>query len=535
MAFNTKKTINSEVRSNNNVTVNFEGGIAFEVTPKMELFLRVASAMVGQPKFYTDKHDSDNGIINLIKKIGKEDPEFIFKLALYTREKLYLRSTPVMIVTELLNSFNKIPHSKNWVASIIQRPDEIAEMLAYQFKLNKERSYNKKHIPSSMKRGIACSFEKFDEYQFSKYNNSGKEISIRDAMFLTHPKPKTQERIELYRKIANNELKPAETWETALMVAGEKKNDIKYIKETWEKILPKMGYMAILRNVRNFLKYGVDPEMYVPRICDPDFIRNSKQFPYRFYSAWKSVANMKKDIPNPEDISYVMNGLSRALHASVANVRKLPGITFVAIDLSGSMDSPLTYYRGMLNLLSKREMSPSQVTRKNVAALFGSIVNSFSERSIISAFGEDFKLITLSSDDILVNMREIESARVGHSTNAWKAIHYLNSRSKLVDRIVIFSDEVVYDDSCMGTGPMITPPREAMSLIEELVKYQRNINPNVFIYSVDLGGYGFSSIPTETKNTSKIAGFSDKIFDYISLFESDRNTMLNDIEHYSYS
>jgi hypothetical protein len=296
------------------------------------------------------------------------------------------------------------------------------------------------------------------------------------------------------------------------------------LKEDWEKILPRMGYMAILRNVRNFIKTGVDTDMYVPRLYDPEFVRRSKQLPFRFYSAWKVLAAMQDiNAANVEDIPYVMKGIERALNASVMNVPVIPGLTFVAIDVSGSMDDQLSHKRGMdyRTWESLKKKNPYGVTRKDVSTLFGAIVNSRSERAIISVFGEDFKLLKMSSNDILVNQREAAGANVGHSTNAWKAIHYLNTSGKKVDRIVVFSDEVVYDSS-----------GHQRSFIEELTKYQRNVNPDVFIYSVDLGGYGFSSIPENTKNTVKLAGFSDKIFHYISLFEKDKNTMMSDIENY---
>lgn len=316
-------------------------------------------------------------------------------------------------------------------------------------------------------------------------------------------------------------------------------------KESWEKILPSMGYMAILRNLRNFIVNNVDTSMYVPRISDGEFVRKSKQFPFRFYSAWKTVEAIpktgitqhgKKFAINVEDVPYVMKGIEKALNESVANVPKMSGITFVAIDVSDSMNSPISRKHTLLRRVvynantfdQIREEQRRSVTRKEIAALFGAIVNQRSERAITSVFGEDFATVNMSSGDILENMNKVLRSRVGFSTNAWKAIDFLNTTKKKVDRIVIFSDEVVYDSVVALYG------NRSRSLIDELVKYQRNVNPDVYVYSVDLAGYGFSSIPVDTKNTAKIAGFSDKIFNYMALFETDRRTMLNDIENYQY-
>lgn len=544
MQFNKKNTISETLESRKDATTNFEGGIAFTVEPKMELFLRSSSAMIGSPKYYVGAEQSTNELIALIHKVGENDPEFVLKLALYARENLYLRSLPVFMVVELINHVKDIPNAQHWVASVIQRADEITEMLSYQFAINKRENKPPLHIPMSIKHGVANAFGKFDAYQLSKYSGDGNVVSMRRAMFLTHPTPKTSEQISLYKKIADVTLEPAKVWETSIMVDGSD-------KESWEKILPSMGYMAILRNLRNFIVNNVDTSMYVPRISDGDFVRKSKQFPFRFYSAWKTVEAIpktgitqhgKKFAINVEDVPYVMKGIEKALNESVANVPKMSGLTFVAIDVSDSMNRPISTTRrprrrGAYNTNKTfdqvQEEQRRSVTRKEIAALFGAIVNQRSERAIISVFGEDFTTINMSSGDILENMNKVLRARVGHSTNAWKAIDFLNTTKKKVDRIVIFSDEVVYDSTHNVSMSMFNEnPR---SLIEELIKYQRNVNPDVYIYSVDLGGYGFSSIPTDTKNTAKIAGFSDKIFNYMNLFETDRRTMLNDIENYQYN
>lgn len=538
MQFNEKNTIAKTLESRKDATTNFEGGIAFSVDPKMELFLRSSSAMIGSPKYYVDADKSTNELIDLIHKVGENDPEFVLKLALYARENLYLRSLPVFMVVELINHVKDIPNAQHWVASVIQRADEITEMLSYQFSVNKRESKPELRIPMSIKHGIANAFGKFDAYQLSKYAGDGNVVSMRRAMFLTHPTPKTPDQIALYQKIADATLEPAKVWETSIMVDGSD-------KESWEKILPSMGYMAILRNLRNFIISNVDTSMYVPRISDGDFVRKSKQFPFRFYSAWKTVEAIpktgitqhgKKFAINVEDVPYVMKGIEKALNESVANVPKMSGITFVAIDVSDSMNSPISRKHTLLRRVvynantfdQIREEQRRSVTRKEIAALFGAIVNQRSERAITSVFGEDFATVNMSSGDILENMNKVLRSRVGFSTNAWKAIDFLNTTKKKVDRIVIFSDEVVYDSVVALYG------NRSRSLIDELVKYQRNVNPDVYVYSVDLAGYGFSSIPVDTKNTAKIAGFSDKIFNYMALFETDRRTMLNDIENYQY-
>ena len=60
------------------------------------------------------------------------------------------------------------------------------------------------------------------------------------------------------------------------------------------------------------------------------------------------------------------------------------------------------------------------------------------------------------------------------------------------------------------------------SLVTEFKKYKRQVNPNIRLYSIDLAGYGTAQFPQDEPNVALIAGWSDKIFEFIKLFESDK-------------
>src|SRR5690606_9978915 len=58
--------------------------------------------------------------------------------------------------------------------------------------------------------------------------------------------------------------------------------------KAWESIIPSMGYMATLRNLRNFLDAGVDRKILdslAAWLADPDEVVKSRQLPLRFLSA----------------------------------------------------------------------------------------------------------------------------------------------------------------------------------------------------------------------------------------------------------
>ena len=60
-------------------------------------------------------------------------------------------------------------------------------------------------------------------------------------------------------------------------------------------MIPSMGYMALLRNLRNFDQAGIsrDTQMAVAStLADPEAVARSRQFPYRFWSAYKNVPSL---------------------------------------------------------------------------------------------------------------------------------------------------------------------------------------------------------------------------------------------------
>ena len=84
-----REVVVAELREHPKATVNEEGGLAFDTGPKMELYTRVATCLVGEPKFYDAAGKETLAAIRaLIEKVAKKDPEFILKLAAHVRQAL---------------------------------------------------------------------------------------------------------------------------------------------------------------------------------------------------------------------------------------------------------------------------------------------------------------------------------------------------------------------------------------------------------------------------------------------------------------
>jgi hypothetical protein len=85
----------------------------------------------------------------------------------------------------------------------------------------------------------------------------------------------------------------------------------------WQAVIPSMGYMALLRNLRNFDQAGVPEEVaerIAGRLADPEQVARSKQLPIRFYTAFKATGSLRWAW-----------ALERAVTASLAGVPRLGG------------------------------------------------------------------------------------------------------------------------------------------------------------------------------------------------------------------
>ncbi|WP_289466150.1 TROVE domain-containing protein, partial [Klebsiella pneumoniae] len=82
---------------------------------------------------------------------------------------------------------------------------------------------------------------------------------------------------DLYRRLMAGELATPETWETQLSARGN-------TAEVWNELIDnhRLGYMALLRNLRNIVNSGSDriPQV-AATIADPEQVRRSKQLPFR--------------------------------------------------------------------------------------------------------------------------------------------------------------------------------------------------------------------------------------------------------------
>lgn len=288
-----------------------EGAPARNISPELQLRRSVLACLLWESQFYEDGVEIAGRIAELVPKVAAEK---VAALAVEGRERMKLRHAPLLLVREMARHKTHRALVSETLARIMQRADELAEFVAIYWKDGR--------VPLSgqVKKGLAASFPRFDEYQLAKYDRGG-PIKLRDVLFLCHAKPRDQAQADVWKKLVSGSLTTPDTWEVALSSGADK-------REAWERLLreQKLGALALVRNLRNMREAGVDESLVLSALGS---MSTTRVLPFRFLAAARYAPQWEE-------------ALAQAMLKCVAETEKLPGKTIVLVDVSGSMTAPLS-------------------------------------------------------------------------------------------------------------------------------------------------------------------------------------------------
>ena len=370
---------------------NHESGIAASINAEQQLRRSVLSCLLWEKEFYESGEDIVARIISLA---GQVDKSIVHKLAIEARTKYNLRHVPLMLLSAYPDA--------TAIYNTVNRADEIAELLAMYWR------DGKKPLPAQMKKGLAKAFTKFDAYQLAKYNRDG-AVKLRDALFMVHAKPKDDEQAAIWKLLVDGKLPAPDTWEVALSSGADK-------KATFERLIKEgqIGYLALLRNLRNMIEAGVDANLIIDAIAARKGAE--KVLPFRFIAAARYAPQFEPHLD--QSMMYAIKALPR-----------LTGRTVVLVDVSGSMDEKLS--------------GKSDMTRIDAAAALASIVSSDNLR----VFSFSNNLVECPPRQGMAGVDAIKGSQPHGGTNLRAALMHLNDNIDY-DRIIVITDEQSQDGSC---------------------------------------------------------------------------------------
>lgn len=466
-------------------TTNKSGHAAYGMPAKQKLITQVLTSFFNEKKFYGDNSAE---MKETIKTVINKDPRFVANLAVFARKEFNMRSVSHVLTAHLAHEVAGKPYVREVVKAVSLRGDDVTEIMACYL------SMFGKPIPNALKKGIADVMQNFDEYTLAKYKGEGKTVKMRDLLCLCRPTPKTEAQSAMWKRLLNNELKTPYTWETQL---SERGNNAK----TWEELISsgKVGYMAMLRNLRNVL--AANPNNLndaLAMIQDPKAVKRSKQLPFRYLAAFKEVAGLGG--------SRVMDVLENAVDASIENMPRLEGTTVIAVDVSGSMDSTVSI--------------KASTRCYEIAMLLGLIANRICENSYFYMFNTGIDIGKFSSRAGILSTAC--QARCAGGTNMALPFQKMINDNVKADRIIILSD-----NQCNVYYGLSRSPVQALA-----DEYRKVSGNDIWVHAIDLQGYGTQQF--YGKKTNIIAGWSEKVFDFITLAERGEGSLEKAIERYEY-
>ena len=399
---------------------------------------------------------------NIRQLIPHVDPEVVASIAIEARTQQKLRHVPLLIASVMAG----IPTHKKRVGTllpeIVLRADELAEFLAIYWK------EGKCPLAKQVKIGLAKAFERFKAYDLAKYNRDS-EIKLRDVMFLVHPKP-SQERAELYRQLAEDKLPVPDTWEVALSAGKDK-------KEAWTRLIQekKLGALAFVRNLRNMEEVGV-----AKSVIAQGFEQVSPRWllPVNYMAAAKAAPSWIRELE-----TLMIRGLGMA--------PKLPGYTVLIVDVSGSMNQPIS--------------EKSQMTRLDAAAAMAMLAAEMCERvSIYATAGNDASrkhatgLVKPYHGFALADViRATRDVLGGGGIFTRQALEWIKGQERETpDRIIVFSDS----QDCDDPRSRVPKPFGAKNYIVDVSAHEH--------------GVAYKGVWT-----AEVAGWSEHFFTFISALE----------------
>lgn len=370
-----------------------EGAKASHISPIEELRRTVMACLLWEDGFY----ESGEAVADRIKRLVPLcNPLDVAQLAIDARDKQRLRHAPLFLVRELARYPSRFQIADT-LAHVIQRADELAEFLAMYWK------DGKKPLAKQVKKGLAKAFLKFDEYALAKYNRDA-SVKLRDVLFMCHAKPDTDERAALWKRLVDGQLVTPDTWEVALSGGADK-------KEAFTRLLQenKLGYMALLRNLRNMQEVKVDESLVFAALQSG--AAKSKALPFRYVAAARAVPAWEPH-------------LDSAMQVAMQGLQKLDGRTIVLVDVSCSMDAKLS--------------SRSDLNRIDAASALAVLVRGLSDSCRVLTFSNQVVEVAPRLGVALIDAIRTSQAHAGtHFGGAMKAI---NAQLDY-DRIIVITDE----------------------------------------------------------------------------------------------
>ena len=514
------------------VVKSHEGGVVYKLKDEMALFSLLSTGI--DKSFYEGSDAREQRLVDLINTLAKKDPLLVAKMLVYARQKMGQRTVthrgavalaPFVKGSKWGSKFFSKRHKTENKGGIVYRLDDMTEIISCYFFENPDPTSKRGHKPlaNAMRRGFKSVIEHADPYELAKYQVRNKDLSLIDVVNMVRPVPQEHNK-EALAALMKDELAQFDTVEDKNTSTGQKvaekvrKGEItkdeaaEELKESktanFAQLIEerKIGYMALLRNLRNILKASDSLIKSAGELLtDEKMIVKSLVFPHQIDLALEVVMSEFQTTAGRKLLPYI----NKAYEISVQNVKEL-GIdehTAVIIDTSGSMFSNWSSLNINGNRLSNRQPAEK-------ASLIGATLAKGVNADLyqFSDYTKEIEYNPLDSVNTIKNTVLRQQGVVGHGTQ-FDSI-FKKIENKYYKRLFIITDGQSSD-----------------STITRGSAYQAYVRKygQPYIYYIDLCGYGSTPVNTNNQSIHFLSGYSAAIYETAKNYEIDPEALMNEI------
>ncbi|AWH27080.1 TROVE domain-containing protein [Stenotrophomonas sp. YAU14D1_LEIMI4_1] len=477
-------------------TVNEAGGLAYCRDARAALALYAATGCLNNT-FYSN---ADAQLQQVLALTAQVEPAFVARTAVYARQVAHMKDMPALLLAVLSLGDPEV------FAQVFPRVIDNGRQLRTFVQIMRSGQVGRRSLGSLPKR-LVREWIKQAPVETLVRAAIGQQPSLADLIRMVHPKPADAERKALYAWIVGRPYDAAQL--PALVQAYEAfKRDpqglppalpFQYFSTLpldaaqWSALARSASWQSMRMNLNTFARNGVFDDaamvdLIAARLRDPQQVRRSRVLPYQLLMAFHAG----KGLPLP-----ILDALQDAMEIATASVPVLPGRVVVAVDVSASMQWPLTGYR---------KGASTSVRCVDVAALIAACVLRGQPQATVLPFDTQVRPVRLNPRDSVMTLAA-QLAINGGGTSVSAPLEDLNRRRAQVDLVVLVSDNESWRDTRQGGA---TATMRAWEVLKQRC-------PQARLVCIDLQPVA-SSQTVQREDVLHIGGFSDAVFDLLGQY-----------------
>ena len=522
--------------------VNEAGGVAYQYSDKHALAqLAMTGTLPDGGTFYTSGHGELDKMVELANKL---DPLYVAKTAVYARENGGMKDAPALLLASLTTQ----DEGRDWFRKAFGRVVTSGKMLLGFTQIMRSGAAGRKSMGTVPRKAIrdwirSRSGDTLFGDSVGGHTKGG--VSLGDVLKMVHPTPRNAAERAIYAYVIGRreadfealtqppfDAELAPQWDALpksvlayeafkASLATDKAAPLpKYVrwefltalplKEAhWRQLALRGGWRQTLKNLNTYSRQGVFKDAaaakaIADRLRDKEAIQEKvKPFPYEIMTAYDYVKDAVPEV--------VRDALHDAMNLATSNLTEIEGTLMIAPDLSGSMNTPVTGYRGS---------ATTKATCMDIAALCAALMYKRNSGSQVLPFADDVFNVRLERrDSILTLAARIRTAGSG-GTCVSAPLAQVNRANQKVNRIILLSDNESWVDSRGRTRPRTNwsgARGKGTELLRQFNALRQRV-PDARMVCLDLCPYATTQAPEGDEAILNIGGWSNAVWKVITDF-----------------